>query len=103
MFEIRRYLPGYIEIRSIYWHENMLQVKEEIKTIHDLVDQFFEMDDTYKAMKLRSQIEWLIRLYDKKWNPLIADGKRFPMYFYHEVIKINQAKMMLDFWDTPLE
>lgn len=103
MLDIRRYLPGYIEVRSIYWHENMLQVKEEIKTIHDLVDQFFEMDDTTKAMKLRYKIEWLIRLYDKKWNPLIADGKRFPMYFYHEVIKINQAKMMLDFWDTPLE
>lgn len=103
MFDIRKYLPGYIEVRSIYWHENMLQVKEEIKTILDLVDQFFEIKDTYKAMKLRSQIEWLIRLYDNKWNPLIADGKRFPMYFYHEVIKINQAKMMLDFWDTPLE
>lgn len=103
MFDIRKYLPGYIEVRSIYWHENMLQVKEEIKTIHDLVDQFFEMEDTYKAMKLRSQIEWLIRLYDKKWNPLIADGKRFPMYFYTEVIKIETAKMMLDFWDRPLE
>lgn len=103
MFDIRKYLPGYIEVRSIYWHENMLQVKDEIKAINTVVDQFFAMEDTYKAMKLRSQIEWLIRLYDKKWNPLIADGKKFPMYFYVEVIKINQAKMMLDFWDRPLE
>jgi hypothetical protein len=102
MFDIRKYLPGYIEIRSIYWQENMLQVQDEIKTINDLTDQFFWMDDTHKAMKLRSKIEWLIGIYDRKWNPIINAGG-CPMYFYLEVIKINHAKQMLDFCDIPIE
>lgn len=101
MFDIRKYLPGYIEIRSIYWQEKMLEVQDELKTIHDLADQFFDMEDANKAIKLRSKIEWLIGIYDRKYADILKN--KTPMYFYEQVIKINTAKMMLDFWDTPLE
>lgn len=93
MFDIRKYLPGYIEVRSIYWQEKMVQVQEDINQIHDLIVEFFYMDDAHNAMKLRTKIEWLIKLFERKY---INNGLKYPKYIKQTIADIHLMKRIMD-------
>ena len=93
MFDIRKYLPGYIEVRSIYWQEIYLDINDLLGTISSCIDEFFEMEDAHNAMKLRSKIGWLIKIFEQKY---VNNGIEYPNYIKNTIVVIHTMKHIMD-------
>lgn len=80
---IKKLIPSYIEIRSLYW----IEIEKEMD--NDLVDIFNKIDeDNYKDAKI------LIESFRCKW-----DGKKYPEWILDIYAKISKAQSMVDFLD----
>lgn len=93
MFDIRKWIPGHIEIRSVYHQEIYLNISEDLATIADIIDQFFNMEDTRKSIKLRLQIVWLITLFEKKY---IHTSVKYPGFIKERISEVYFFKHIID-------
>jgi hypothetical protein len=84
---IKKLIPAYIEIRSLYWVEYGKQLDADLKEIFNLIDE-----DKYK------EAHELIDIFDKKYNQSFV-----PYWVAIRIAEIYRAKSMLVFLETPLE
>jgi hypothetical protein len=83
MLDIRKYIPGEIVFKSIYWLDIENQMIEDQKAIFQCLD----------ADKLQAA-EWLIGLYDKKYKKLIHS--KMPIWLVETHAKVHRAIAMLE-------
>lgn len=84
---IKKLIPAYIEIRSLYWVEYGKQIDSDLKDIFNLIDE-----DKYK------EAHELIDIFDKKYNQGFN-----PEWIDILIADIYRAKSMLVFLETPLK
>jgi hypothetical protein len=78
---IKKFIPGYIEIRSLYWVEYAKQMDHELANIFNAID-----NDQYKVAAV------LIKFFDKKHNQSTV-----PTWVGLKMSEIHSAKSMLTF------
>lgn len=81
IISIKKLIPAYFEIRSLYWVQYEKKMNEELKSIFEKIDV-----DDYPAA------ENLINKFDSKYN----QGK-VPLWIGIKMAEINRAKSMLNF------
>jgi hypothetical protein len=84
---IKKLIPAYIEIRSLYWVEYGKQLDADLSEIFNLIDE-----DKYK------EANELIDIFDKKYHQGFV-----PYWVAIKISQIYKAKSMLLFLETPLE
>jgi hypothetical protein len=84
---VKKCIPTYIEIRSLYWVEYGKQLDVDLREISNLIDE-----DKYK------EAHELIDIFDKKYNQSFV-----PYWVSIKISEIYRAKSMLVFFETPLE
>lgn len=84
---IKKLIPAYIEIRSLYWVEYAKILDADLREIFNMIDE-----DKYK------EANELIEIFDKKYNQGFA-----PEWVDMLIADIYRAKSMLVFLETPLE
>jgi hypothetical protein len=84
---IKKLIPAYIEIRSLYWVEYAKKVETDLREIFNLIDE-----DKYK------EAEYLIKIFDKKYNQSLV-----PKWVGFRIAEIHRANSMLIWLQTPLE
>ena len=78
---IKKLIPAYIEIRSLYWIEIEREIDNDLVAIFNKIDE-----DNYKNAKS------LIEDFRRKW-----DGKKYPEWIEETYAQICRAQSMVDF------
>ena len=78
---IKKLIPAYIEIRSLYWIEIEREMDSDLVAIFNKIDE-----DNYKDAKS------LIESFRHKW-----DGKKYPEWILGTYAEISRAQSMVDF------
>ena len=84
---IKKLIPAYIEIRSLYWVQYAKELDADLREIFNMIDE-----DKYK------EAHKLIDIFDEKYNQGFA-----PEWVGTLIADIYRAKSMLVFLETPLE
>lgn len=84
---IKKLIPAYIEIRSLYWVQYAKELDADLRAIFHMIDE-----DKYK------EAHELIDIFDEKYNQGFV-----PLWVGMLIAKIYKAKSMLVCLETPLE
>jgi hypothetical protein len=84
---IKKLIPAYIEIRSLYWLQYAKELDADLRAIFNMIDE-----DKYK------EAHKLIDIFDEKYNQSFV-----PYWVAIRIAEIYRAKSMLVFLETPLE
>lgn len=82
---LKRLLPAYIEVRSLYWVEQGEEMNSELGAIFDMID-------TDQYTEAASKLEQ----FHKKW-----DGRKLPLWLSLKSAEACRGEAMLNFLMTP--
>lgn len=83
----KRWLPAYIEVRSLYWVERGREMDLDLRVIFDLID-----NDRYGAAFSK------IGKFKRKW-----DGIPLPLWLCEKRSEVCRAEAMVNFLTAPLD